>query len=83
MVHDLELESIIHALNIWQHYLIGNKFLLLTDNIGLKYLFDKKTLNSCQARWLAFLSEYGFEIKQINGKENIVVNALNRKQHRM
>ena len=42
VVHDMELAAIIHALKIWQHYLIGKKFLLLTDNIGLKYLFDKK-----------------------------------------
>ena len=73
----MELEAIIHALKIMRHYIVGKKFLFLTYNIGLKYLFDKKTLNSCQARWLAFLSEYGFEIKHIKGKENIVVNALN------
>ena len=31
-----------------------------------------------QARWLAFLSEYDFEIKHIKGKENKVVDALSR-----
>ena len=47
-VHDLELATIIHALKIWWHYLVGNKFLLLTNNIGLKYMFDHKTLNTRQ-----------------------------------
>ena len=56
-----------NALKIWWHYLIGNTFMLLTDNIGLKYLFDQKTLNAGQARWLAFFSEYDFEIKHIKG----------------
>ena len=42
VVHVMELEAIIHALNIWRHYLIGNRFLLLTDNIGLKYFLIKK-----------------------------------------
>ena len=42
VVHDMELAAIIHALKIWRHYLVGNKFLLLTNNIVLKYLFDKK-----------------------------------------
>ena len=79
----MDLASIIHALKIWRHYLIGNKFLLLTDNIGLKYLFDKKTLNVFQASRLVFLSEYDFEIKHIKGKENIVVDALIRQQHKM
>ena len=42
VVHDLELAAIIHALKIWRHYLIEKKFLLLTYDIGLKYLFDQK-----------------------------------------
>ena len=31
----------------------------------------------------SLLSEYGFEIKHIKGKENIVVDALSRQKHRM
>ena len=46
------------------------------DNISLKYLFDQQNLNARQARWLAFLSEYDFEIKHIKGKENKVTDAL-------
>ena len=57
---------------------MGNKFLFLTNNVGLKYLFDNKTLNAQQVRWLAFLNEYDFKIKHIKGKENIVVDALSR-----
>ena len=68
VVHDVELAAIIHAaLKIWRHYLMVKKLLLLTDNIGLKYQFDKKTLNARQARWLAFMSEYDFEIRHIKG----------------
>jgi hypothetical protein len=36
---DLELASIIHALRMWRHYLMGKKFKLRIDHIGLKYLF--------------------------------------------
>ena len=50
----------------------------MSDNICLKYLFDQQNLNARQARWLAFLSEYGFEIKYIKGKENKVVDSLSR-----
>jgi hypothetical protein len=50
----------------------------MSDNIALKYLFDKQNLNARQARWLAFLSEYDFEIRHIKGKENKVVDALRR-----
>ena len=66
--YDLDLASIIHALKMWRHHLIGKIFLLMSDNISLKYMFDQQNLNVRQARWIAFLSEYDFEIKHIKGK---------------
>jgi len=77
-MHDLELVAIIHALNMWRHYLMGRKFLLKTGNMSLKYLLDKLYLNARQARWLDFLSEYHFEPKHINGKEKKVTDALSQ-----
>ena len=76
--HDLELAAIIHALKMWKHYLMGRKLLLNTDNMSLKYLFDQPDMNVRQARCLAFLSEYHFELKHIKGKENKVDDALSR-----
>ena len=46
-------------------------------------MFDQKTLNAHQARWIAFLSEYDFEIRHVKGKENIVENALRQQQNEM
>ena len=42
--HDLELASIMHALKMWRHYLIGRRFLLMYDNISPKYLFGQQIL---------------------------------------
>jgi hypothetical protein len=81
--HDLELTSIVHALRMWRHYLIGRKFELRIDHSGLKYLFEQPTLNAIQTRWLEFLSEYEFDIKHIKVKENKVVDALNIRVHKM
>ena len=81
--HDLELESIVHALNKWRHYLMGKRFELRTDHNGLKYLFDQPTLNARHSRWLEFLYEYNFDIKHIKGKENKVVDALSRRVHEL
>ena len=50
----------------------------MSDNISLKYIFDQQNLNTRQAIWLSFLSEYDFEIQHIKGKENKVVDALSR-----
>ena len=44
------------------------KFLLKTDNMNLKYLFDQPDLNARKSRWFVFLSEYHFELKNIKGK---------------
>ena len=41
-------------------------------------MFDQQDLNTRQASWLPFLSEYNFEIKHIKGKENKVVDALSK-----
>jgi len=37
--HDLELATIIHALKMWRHYLLGRRFLFMSDHSGLRYLF--------------------------------------------
>ena len=66
--YDLELVVVIHALKMWRHHLIERKFMLMTYNKELKYLLDQPNLNARQARWLAFLSEYDFEIQHIKGK---------------
>jgi hypothetical protein len=46
-------------------------------------LLDQPTLNARQSRWLEFLCEYDFEIKHIKGKENKVVDALNKRVHEL
>jgi hypothetical protein len=81
--HDLELSSIVHALKKWKNYLMGRRFKMRTDHNGLKYLFDQPTLNARQSRWLEFLYEYDFDIKNIKGKENKVVDALSRRVHEL
>jgi hypothetical protein len=81
--HDLELVAIVHALRMWRHYLMGKKFELRTDHIGMKFVFEQPTLNARKTRWLEFLSEYDFDIKHIKGKENKFVDALSRRVHLM
>jgi hypothetical protein len=81
--HDLELASIVHAFRKWRHYLMGKRFELRTDHNGLKYLFDQPNLNVRQSRWLEFLSEYDFDIKDIKGKGNKVVDALSKGVHEL
>nr|GFD07480.1 reverse transcriptase domain-containing protein [Tanacetum cinerariifolium] len=41
---------------------------------------DFKELNMKQRRWLEFLSDYDCEIRYNSGKENVVADALSRKE---
>jgi hypothetical protein len=66
---------------MWRYYLMGKKFELRMDHCGLKHLFGHPKLNVRQTKWMEFLSEYEFETKHIKGKENQVVDALNRRAH--
>lgn len=77
--HDLELTTIIHALKMWRHYLLGGRLTLMRDHSRLRYLFDQSNLKARQARWLATLSKFNFEMRYIKGQENGVVDALSRK----
>ena len=45
--------------------------------------FKKQNLNARQTRWMEFICEFDFDIKYIKGKENKVVDALNRRVHDM
>jgi len=38
--YDLELATVIHTLKMWWHYLMGRKFLLLTDHHSLTNYFS-------------------------------------------
>ena len=49
------------------------------DHESLKYLFTQSLLNNRQRGWMNLLSEYDFEIKYIEGKENKVADALSRR----
>ncbi|GJU72427.1 putative reverse transcriptase domain-containing protein [Tanacetum coccineum] len=80
MTHDLELGAVVFALKIWRHYLYGTKCTVFTDHKSLQYILDQKELNMRQHRWLELLSDYDCEIRYHPGKENVVADALIRKE---
>ncbi|KAI3757890.1 hypothetical protein L6452_05434 [Arctium lappa] len=79
--HDLELAEVVFALKLWRHYLYGTKCTLFTDHKSLKYIFDQKDLNMRQRRWLELLKYYHCELLYHPGKDNVVADALSRKNY--
>jgi len=78
VVYDLDLVTVIHALNMWRHYLVGRKFTLITNHISLKYFFNQHELNAKQARWMDFLIKFSFDIKHNKEKEIKVADTLSQ-----
>ncbi|GKA55891.1 putative reverse transcriptase domain-containing protein [Tanacetum coccineum] len=78
--YDLEFGAVLFALKIWRHYLYGTKSVIYTDHKSLQHIFSQKELNMRQRRWIELFSDYDCEICYHLGKENVVVNALSRKE---
>lgn len=79
VTHDLESIVIINALKVWRNCLLSVRFILISDQSGLRYLFDQPNMNARKSRWLATLIEFEFEIKYIKRKENRVTYSLSRR----
>jgi hypothetical protein len=77
--HDLEFAAIVHALKIWRHYLIGNKYEIYTDHKSLKYIFTQPDLNLRQRRWLELVKDYNLEIHYHPGKSQCSGGCLKQR----
>ena len=74
-----ELLALKIALEKWRHYLLPIHFTCRTDHNGLKYLRTQKNLKERQWHWMAFFSEYQFDLLYRPGKQMQVPDALSRK----
>jgi hypothetical protein len=81
LTHDLELATIVHALKIWRHYLMGKICELYTNHKSLKYTFTQSNLNLRQRTWLELIKDYDLGINSDPGKANVVDDALSRRSH--
>src|ERR1700738_28715 len=78
-VHEQELLAIVHALREWRHYLLGNRFTVITDHRSLQYLATQDKLSERQTRWSEFLQQFDYEIKYRPGSDNDVADGLSRR----
>jgi hypothetical protein len=74
--HDLEVATVVHALKIWRHYLIGHRCEIYIDHKSLKYIFTQNDLNLRQRRWLELIKDYDLGINYHPRKANVVADAL-------
>jgi hypothetical protein len=79
--HDLKLATMVHALKIWRHYLIGHRCEIYSDHKSLKYIFTQNDLNLRQRRWLELIKDYDLGNSYHPVKANVVADALSRKKY--
>ncbi|GJR64655.1 putative reverse transcriptase domain-containing protein [Tanacetum coccineum] len=60
--------------------LVREKSIIYNDHKSLKHIFNQNELNMHQHRWIELFSDYDFEICYHPGKENVVADALSRKE---
>jgi RNase H-like domain found in reverse transcriptase/Integrase zinc binding domain len=77
-VHERELLAIVYALKEWRPYLHGIRFVIKTDHHPLRYLDTRSNISKRQMRWMETLQEYDYEIVYVQGKFNVVADALSR-----
>ncbi len=78
--HEKEMWAVIHCFKTWGHYISSKDVVVWTDNVTLRYFATQPKLSSKQIRWQDTLALSNVDIPHKPGKENIVFDALSRKQ---
>jgi hypothetical protein len=71
--------EILHALKQWHLYLIGRNVKVKTYHDSLKYFLEQRLSLEEQQKWVTKILGYDFEIIYQKGKQNVVEDALSRK----
>jgi hypothetical protein len=67
---------ILHAVDLWHPYLLGQRFQIKTDHQRLKYFLEQRISSPEQQKWVTKLFGYDYEIIYKKGKDNVVADAL-------
>jgi len=74
-----ELLAVVDSLKFFRHYLLGQKFLIRTDHVSLRWLMSFKDLEGQLARWMERLQQYEFEIVHRKGQIHRNADGLSRR----
>ena len=73
-----ELFAIFYFTQHFRNYLLGQKFLIVTDHRALTWLYSFKEPDGLLARWIEKLGQFDFEIKHEAGKKIPHADCLSR-----
>jgi len=80
-IYDRELLGVVRGLKAWRHYLQGSPHptTVLSDHKNLTYFRNAQKLNTRQARWSLFLSQFDLKLIHVPGTQMVQSDALSRR----
>jgi hypothetical protein len=75
-IYENEMLAILHVVDLWCPYPLGQCFQIKTDHQSLKYFMEQHISFPEQQKWVTKLFGYDYEIIYNKGKDNVVVDAL-------
>ena len=73
-----ECLSIVWALSKLSRFLLGSKFIIMTDHKALQFLRSAKAKNSRLFRWTLTLEQFNYNLEYLPGKDNMLADFLSR-----
>ena len=73
-----EAFAIVYAIQKFEHFLHGSKFVIKCDHKPLKYIFSSEMKNPKVQRWAMIISEHNCEIQYLEGKLNTKADFFSR-----
>lgn len=78
--YEKEMIALIAAVQKWRPYLLGNKFIIRTDQKSIRHLLEQTITTEAQQKWLVKLLGYDFKIEYKKGLENTTADSLSRRE---
>jgi hypothetical protein len=75
-IYEKEMLAILHVVDLWCPYLLGQRFQIKTYHQSLKYFMEQHIYSPKQQTWVTKLFRYDYEIIYKKGKDNVVADAL-------
>ena len=61
--YDKEFYALVKTLQVWEHYLVSQEFIIQSDHESLKHLKGQHKLNKRHTKWMKFSKQFQYVIK--------------------
>jgi len=78
-IYEKEILAILHVVDLWCPYLLGQCFQIKTNHQSLKYFLEQRISFLEKQKRVTTIFGYDYEIIYKKGKNNVVVDALSQK----